>query len=133
MYSGTWGQHILETLKINSNLKFNHKIFKWKNTKNVNIKCFFSLFREGLKKIFMENSILGGGQRGSFSISNFLFFCSRWSKNHFKTLKFLSCMGGVPPWGSSSPPQASQTHTKVTKPSQGQFYHFWKVCLDFQW
>ena len=47
--------------------------------------------REGFKIFFlkiMENSIIGG--EGSFSISNlFYFFCSKWSKNHFETLKFF--------------------------------------------
>ena len=50
------------------------------------VECRKIFIREGLKKI-MENSIIGGeggGQQGSFSISNFFyFFCSKWSKNHF--------------------------------------------------
>ena len=63
---------------------------------------------EGFKKKIMENSILGargGVSECHFPYPFFNFFCSKWSKNHFQTLKFFSCIGGgVSPWGSSSPP-----------------------------
>ena len=73
---------------------------------------FFKLIREGFKKKIkkkVENSILGGGgQRGSFSTFLFFyFFCFKWPKNQFQTLKFFSCRGGGPPLGHLKPPLGS--------------------------
>ena len=49
------------------------------------------LFSKGRvqKKSIMENSILGGGQRGSFSISNFIFFAPNGLKIIFRHWSFF--------------------------------------------
>ena len=70
----------------------------------------------------MENSIIGGEggvRKGHFPHSIFIFF-SKWPKNQFQTRIFFHVQGGSPLGAPQAPPpQASQTHTKVTKPCQG--------------
>ena len=66
----------------------------------------------------MENSILGGGSAGViFHIQFFfIFFAPNGLKIIFRHWSFFMYRGGVPPWGSSSPPLSPLTHTKLTKP-----------------